>query len=108
MTARMNANLVAATATGAGQWIALADSLCKHALQVVLGGTVPATTAIVSLEGSLDGATPFQLAQWTKASQASGDIIFAIDKPVPFLRANLTSLSGGTAPTVTAYIASQN
>lgn len=107
MTARMNANLVAATATGAGPWIALPEPLCKHAIQVLLGGTVAATTAVVDLEGSLDGASAFKLGTWTKASQASGDIIFAIDKPVPFIRANLSSLSGGTAPTVTAYVASR-
>lgn len=57
----------------------------------------PATIS-VTLEGSLDGSTWFVLATSTSVT---GDYQTATDKPVAFLRGNLGTLTGGTAPTVT-------
>lgn len=74
-------------------------------LQVVLGGTVAATGCVVSLEFSNDGGTTWYAAKtWTKASQSSGEILFLVDFPSLLGRVNLTTLSGGTAPTVKAYV----
>ena len=106
MAQKFLASLIAAGATGAGSAQAFPEGYRSHALQVILGGTLAPTTAVVNLEGTLDGQNWFSLAQWTKASQASGDIVFAVDKPVAQVRANLASLAGGTAPTVSANILS--
>jgi len=106
MAQKFLASLIAAAATGPGSAQAFPEGYRSHALQVILGGAVPATTAVVALEGTLDGQNWFGLAQWTKASQASGDIVFAVDKPVAQVRANLTALAGGMAPTVSANVLS--
>lgn len=81
------------------------DGCTKFGLQVILGGTVVATGCVVTLQGTLDGTNYFTLATWdVTAPLASGAIVFAVDKPVRKIRANCTTLSGGTAPTVTAYL----
>jgi hypothetical protein len=75
----------------------------KLGLQVILAGSP--TGCVVNLEGTEDGQTWSTLATWDVAApHNSGDIVFAIDKPVAQARANLTTLSGGSAPTVTAFI----
>lgn len=77
----------------------------KWGLQVILGGTVAATGAVVKLEGTLDGSHYFVIATWDLAAPlSSGDIVFAVDKPVTKVRANCTTLSGGTSPTLTAWV----
>lgn len=98
--------LVAAAATGAGASIDLSVAKRTFGLQVILGGSVAATGVVVKLEGSADGGTTWAtLATWDiTAPLASGAMVFAVDKPVSLVRANLTTLTGGTAPTVDAYI----
>lgn len=74
-------------------------------MQVVLTGSP--TACIVDLEGSLNGTNWFRLARWSIAGgQASGDLVFSSATPASQTRANLTTLTGGTAPTVTAKVAS--
>ncbi len=98
-------SLAAASATGAGTsqyWGAVKAS---HALQVILGGTAPATTVNVNLEGSLDGVHWTVIGSWSLAGgQTSGETVWFTGKAAIFTRANLTSMSGGTAPTCTAII----
>ncbi|MFI5113497.1 MAG: hypothetical protein ACHP7J_00030 [Terriglobales bacterium] len=97
-------SLNAVTATGAGTAFEVVGC-AKFSIQVVLGGTVNATTVSCTLQGSNDGVNYFVLATWSlSGGQASGDVVTAIDKPVRYIRANLGSFSGGTAPTLTAKL----
>ena len=73
-----------------------------HTYQVNITGAPTAVT--ISIEGSLDGVL------WTELSEkifSAGELTATtamfqiVDKPVTYLRANLTVLTGGTAPTVT-------
>lgn len=92
-------SLNAATATGVGATFDLGSSLVNHSLSVVVTGSGSAT---VALEVSHDGVnfvsittvstTTFNLLQGTRTAR--------------YVRANLTSLSGGSSPTVTASVAS--
>jgi hypothetical protein len=69
----------------------------KHTLAVVVAGTPAACT--VALEGSMDTVT------WASLSgnqTCTSTVMFHVtDRPVVFVRANLSALSGGTKPTVT-------
>lgn len=60
----------------------------------------------VALEGSHDGAV------WTTLATASGSgptaAAFVEGRPVRYVRANLTVLSGGSSPAVTATVASSS
>lgn len=96
--------LSAVTSTGAGTALDLGAAYGKFALQVKHTGS-PATV-IVTIEGSVNGTDYMTIGTWTAVSQANGDIIFVTDKPCAYVRANLTTLTGGTAPTVTATLAS--
>lgn len=93
--------LNAATATGAGTLLATPGIDRFHSIQVMGGGTVPATACVVKLEGSLDGTNWAPILTWTLGTQAYKDIISLANFPVIYVRANLTTLTGGTAPTVT-------
>lgn len=73
----------------------------KHAIQTVVTGAPTAVS--IKLQGSLDGANWYDLATSTSTT---GDYQTAIDKPARFVRANLGTLTGGTAPTVQAIIGS--
>lgn len=73
-----------------------------YGLQVVLTGSP--TGAVVTLALSNDGVTFFTVTTWTVASQTSGDILFAVDKPAMVAKVSLTTLSGGTAPTASIYL----
>lgn len=86
-----------ATATGPGTPIALPFPYSKFTLQTLVTGGPSGCT--VNLEGSLDGANFAQLVQSTSTS---GDMQFAVDKPVKYIRGNLTVLTGGTSPSVKA------
>lgn len=70
----------------------------KHGvMSVVTGG--PATCS-VQLEGSMDNTNFFLISASTTCTST---VMFqAIDKPVLYVRINLTALTGGTAPTVTS------
>lgn len=89
-------SLAAATATGAGAQMDASGSR-TYTLDVRTTGSPASFT--VALEGTLDGTN------WTSIGTTSttGRTRFA-DSPVKTIRANLTALSGGTSPTVTAVI----
>ncbi len=102
ITADKTRNLNAVLVTGAG--VAVACAGCRtFGLQVVFTGGSP--TVSLTIQGSNDGTNFFTLATFSTAGgDASGDIKFSVDKPVNWIRANLGTLSGGTNPTVSAYM----
>lgn len=93
-------SLSAAAANGAGTAFDLGVAHKNFALQVTEGGTV--TTGVVTLEGSVDGTNYFTLGiSYDAAVDTSGDIKWTADRPVIFVRANLTVLTGGGNVTAT-------
>jgi hypothetical protein len=82
------------------------DAFSEWSMQIALGGTVTASTAAFALRGSNDGINFMSLASWsTGAPNASGDIVFAVDKPVAMVQPYCTAFAGGTLPTWTATVA---
>jgi Cys-tRNA synthase (O-phospho-L-seryl-tRNA:Cys-tRNA synthase) len=71
-------------------------------MQTTVSGA-PATVS-VNLEDSLAAAGPW--AVLANSTSTTGDVQTASGKAVRYVRANLVTLTGGTAPTVTALIAS--
>lgn len=69
-------------------------------VQVVLTGAP--TAALISLEGTIDGINYESLANHDII--ADGNMFHIVGKGVALIRPNLTSLSGGTDPTVTLYV----
>ena len=96
-------SLNAATATGAGTAFDLGVGHAKFGFQAKHTGGP--TSVIVDLEGSVNGNDWFSLGTWDSASQRNGDIVFVVDKPVVHVRGNLTTLTGGSSPTVSAWLA---
>jgi hypothetical protein len=97
--------LNAATATGAGNSVRMDRKPAKHTIAVTMGGTVVATAVTVAAEGSLDDSTWFALAShaFTAGEITAEQAMFHLaNMPVKYIRANLTTLTGGTAPTITA------
>jgi|SRR3990167_1580622 len=99
------ASLSAAAGTGAGNefgfspyWLGVLPSV--FSFDILITGS-PATVTVL-LEGSLDGTNWFTLAT---VSLTTDSLNFIVDKPVLYLRANLTALTGGSAPTVSVGIA---
>ena len=87
-----------ADATGAGAAVIFRKVPSDFTLQVSTTGSP--TSVVLDIEGSIDdGATWVQLAQHTVASNP--DMFHISGKPVNRIRCNLTTLTGGTAPTVT-------
>lgn len=87
----------ALTATGTTTSLATAGN-DKHTLAAIVTGSP--TGCSVRLEGSNDGTNYFDL---SGAQTCTTSVMFhVVDRPVVFVRANVTALSGGTAPTVTA------
>jgi hypothetical protein len=83
-----------ATATGAGLGIRVRNTN-NHALQCVFTGTATALT--VDLEGSLDDATWFQIGQKAFSAgelSAKAALLHVVDKPIAYIRANVTALTG--------------
>ena len=96
--------LDAATATGAGNSRRMNKKPSSHTIQATMGGAVVATAVTIDFEGSLDNTTWFQLDQHAFSAgeiTAEGALYHIVDIPVKYVRANLTTLTGGTAPTVT-------
>ena len=96
--------LNAATATGAGAAQYTGSIPAMHTVQVTMGGTVVATAVTVDLEGSLDGEFWQALASHALTAgeiTAEGAIFHVVNAPTKYVRANLTTLTGGTAPTIT-------
>lgn len=93
--------LSAATATGTGDGVEVPNR-SKHSVQVTITGGP--TTVVVAFEGSLDGSTWAAYATHTMSAAelaASAAIFSVVNKPAGWVRANVTTLSGGTSPTVT-------
>lgn len=68
-----------------------------HTVQVVLTGGPGACT--INLDGSLDGVHWFDI---SGAQTCTANIMFhVVNRAVPFVRGDLSALSGGTSPTVT-------
>jgi len=76
-------------------------SLGNYTVQVNVTG---APTAIeLTLEGSLDGRTYFSLQDYVFTAidiSAQAAMFHLVNKPVTHRRVNITTLTGGTAPTV--------
>ena len=93
--------LDAATTTGASpRWKAYKS--LTHTVQVDITGSPTAVT--VDLEGSLDNNTYFQLAShsMTSAELTASAAMFHVEtKRVEFVKTNVTTLTGGSSPTVT-------
>lgn len=99
-----NTILNAATATGAGSAYAnavrrIGGKFANYTWQTVLTGAP--TGVSITLQGSDDGAN------WTTidtSTLATGETRYVANTPVTFLRANVGTLTGGTAPTVTVNL----
>lgn len=95
--------LNAATATGASTTFATRMKPRNHTVEFTITGAPTAVT--VDLEGSLDDQTWVSLASYVMSAgelTAAAAMFHIVDKPVRYVRVNLTNLVGGTAPTVTA------
>ncbi len=91
------------TATGESESVAFTKLVKDHTIQVIVTGTPSGVT--VDLEGSLDDTTFFQLAThaFSGGEITAQKAMFHVEnKVIKNVRLNLTALSGGTAPTVTA------
>lgn len=98
-------SLAAAAATGDGNAILFSRPKNNISMQVVYTGGPSAVVA--TLQGTIDGSHWFTLATFdTGASKASGDIVSVTNVFVLQARASLGTLTGGTAPKVTATILS--
>lgn len=80
--------------------VPLPDACRTFAIEVAIpSGAI--TSWSVNLEGSLDGVN------WTSLATHSANIgstQWAVDKPVLFMRANVTALSLNTAPSITVIL----
>lgn len=87
------------TATGTSVVGILPSVMKTFTMQTVATG---GATVSVKLQGSVNGTDWFDLATSTSAT---GDAQHAVDKPARYVRANLGTLTGGTAPTVRVWVA---
>jgi len=97
MSVRAYKSLSAATGTGVGS---AKGGARTWAMDVIVTGAPSAVTVL--LEGSVDGGATWRTL--TTMNTAAGARVEAPDKPATKIRANLTVLTGGTTPTVTAWI----
>ena len=100
-------SLTAATATGNGSQIELSRFASNtNSIGVYLSCTGSPTTVTVAVDMSPDGgSTWFALSGGTLSAVVATCQNFSIPPGADFVRARLTVLTGGTAPTVTAKIA---
>ncbi len=98
-------SLNAVTATGAGDVAAVGGPAALGGVPRKLSWEVRVTgapTAIqVDLEGSLDNTNWYQIDTYNVVANTFRQVV---DKGAKFVRANLITLTAGTAPTVTAKI----
>ena len=90
--------------TGASSTWRIRRLVTEHVVQVTMGGDVVATAVTVDLEGSLDDSNWFTLISHPLSGAeiiAEGAMFHVNNKLVLFVRVNLTTLTGGTNPTVT-------
>jgi hypothetical protein len=96
-------SLNAVTAVGAGTAIMFDTPKSDASIQVQTTGSP--TDVEINIEGTLDGVHFDRLGVWATGGGGPGNIIGSTGKPVLGVRANLTTLTGGTSPTVTATVA---
>jgi hypothetical protein len=96
-------SLNAVTGTGAGGYPALNMPRSIHSMQVSFTGAP--TAVIVNLEATINGTDWRVIATFdTGGGSVSGDILTVDEFPCLNVRANLTTLTAGASPTVTACI----
>ncbi len=102
--------LNAVTSTGASSVLVHSVPVRNHTLQVTITGAP--STVKVALLGSLDNSTFVQITEHTFSAgelTATKAMFFNIDKPMPYIKADLTTLTAGTNPTVTVkYVGNNN
>lgn len=94
-------SLSAATATGAGTPFNLLLCHANFTIAVTVTGA-PASCA-VQLQGSLDGTNWYSMGSASNNTSGTSAVNVS-NTPAIWVRANLTTLTGGTSPTVTALI----
>lgn len=100
-------SLNAATTTGPGTSVDLVTP--RRSVRMVTTVTGGPSAVVVNLEGSLDGTT------WTVLGTSTGnavsnalpggpytDTVTSVGPEVRYVRGNVTTLTGGTSPTVSA------
>jgi len=100
----MNTILNAATATGVGR-AAISPHLDTEVKAFSLVITGAPTQVTLGIEGSLDNGVTFNELLEHDAT-AEGSLFHLSGKPMTHYRANLKTLTGGTAPTVTVNMGS--
>ena len=100
--------LDAVTSTGAGTKFTTTkgreEASTSHTVQVDFTGSPTAVS--VSLEGSVDGVSLSDMGthEATAGELTAGTFLFhVVNRAAPVVGANLTVLTGGSTPTVTAY-----
>lgn len=101
-------SLNAVTATGAGAQSRFGRARGLHTMQVTVTGAP--VEALVNMEGSMDkGVTWGKMGTFSLVNgNVSGDMVTAATNLQELVRANLVTLTGGAAPTVTATIISDD
>ena len=93
-------SLDAVTSTGTSDTLIFRQVPETWTVQTTTTGTP--TTVTIDVEGSMDGETFHQVAQHTVSG--TGDLFHVVNTPLRYIRLNLTTLTGGTSPTVTAIL----
>jgi hypothetical protein len=91
----------AAGTTGAGT--VYDQGVCHGNFTVAVTVTGAPSGCAVQLQGSLDGTNWYSLGAATSNTSGTAAVSVA-NSPARYVRANLTTLTGGTSPTVTALI----
>lgn len=93
-----------ATATGASSSHAVRMKPRNHTVQFEITGTP--TSVTIDLEGSLNDGVFVSLSSYVLTAgdlTAAAGMFHVVDKPVRYIKLNVTGLTGGTAPTITAW-----
>lgn len=91
--------LTVLTTNGSTQAVTLDGVYRTFAFQSVITGTP--TSFTLTYQGSLDGTNWYTLGTTTSTA---GEGTFVVDKPAQFVRATLSALTGGTSPTISAFV----
>lgn len=92
--------LEAATGTGLGDSVTYRKAPLTWTIQIKHTGSP--TSVILDIEGSINGVDYVQIVQHTVA--ASDDMFHISGKSITSIRPNVTTLSGGTSPTVSVWL----
>lgn len=87
------------SANGSTDAVNLDGTHRSFVFQTVVTGAPASFT--MTFQGSLDGTNWYTLGSSTATA---GEAQFVVDKPAQFVRATLSALTGGTAPTVSTYV----